>query len=349
VLLTLPALLGSVITGATDSLFIPFELIALCSWQRFGDPTVSRWWRWAGPISLGLACCVKQQPWFLVPFLLIAVAFEARRRGLSPWRELLRYAALVGVAFLVPNLPFIVWDPAAWFSRLLTPFTGGLVPMGIGPAGLLRPLAIGGGALVLFAVAAAATLIGTAALLCARYDSMRRIIPLLPAITLFMSARPFASYLTFCIPALVVNAAALNAGSDVRSVRPHRSFLIVCAAAFVVGVSAAAGAFATSAPLRIAITGAKADGSDVTLAVRVANLSSRTVTPHFFLARGMYYNQALTTVSGPATLSAGSEATYEFSAVETPSTPHPGDSVQIQAGTLAPDTISTSAIAIVGG
>ena len=349
VLLTLPALLGSIITGATDSLFVPLEIIALCTWQRFDDPDQPRWWRWAGPIALGLACCVKQQPWFLAPFLVIAVSIEAHGRGASWWRAALGYSGLVAVAFLVPNLPFIAWNPGAWFGHLLMPFTGGLVPMGIGPAGLLRPLSIGGGALVLFTVAAVATLAGLALLLCARYDTGRRLLPLLPAIALFMSARPFASYLTFCVPTLIVNAAVLRERGVVRRPRMYRPLAVTGAASLVLAVSAVAGAFAIKAPLNIQIANATATAKDVTLIAQVTNLSDRSVTPHFFLARGMYYNQTLNAVSGPAVLAPGVTARYEFTAVETPATPHRGDDIQIQAGTVAPDTISTSPVALVSG
>lgn len=349
VLLTLPAILGSVIAGATDSLFVPLEIIAMSTWMRFTDPHLGRGWRWAGPICLGLACCVKQQPWLLVPFVLIGVSFEAHRHGRRWWRDTARYAALAAVAFLVPNLPFIAWDPGAWLQRLVAPFTSALVPMGIGPSGLLRPLALGGGLLVLFSVAAVAALVAAAALLCARYDRMRRLLPLLAAAPLFFSTRSFASYFTFCIPALVVNAAALPVTGDAARSRLFRPLMVTSAVAALASVCAAAAAVAVHGPLRVEVAAARATPATLTVVARVTNAGASAVAPNFFVSRGSYYDQVVTKTAGPGVLAAGTSATYQFTTPETPMTPHSGDVLQLQAATLSPDTITASPVVTVSG
>lgn len=357
VLLALSPLLGSIIGGVTDSLFVPLELVTFCTWQRFGDPALGRGWRWAGPVCLGLACCVKQQPWFLVPFLLIAVSYEAAARGSSEaqpsrsrwWRAPGQYATLVGVAFLVPNIPFIVWDAHAWVARLLTPLSEGLVPMGIGPASLMQPLSIGGGALSLFTVAAAAALIAAALFLGARYDAMRRALPLLPAAALFLSTRSFASYFLFLIPPAIVNAASVRDARRVTAPRAQRLLLFAATAFSLVAIIAACAGLTVRGPLRIEVAAAHATAAELTVTVAAVNGSNVSVAPHFFLAKGMYYDQVLTKTSGPDVLAPGAAATYEFTAPEAPATPHAGDLLQIDATTVSPGTLSASAPANVRG
>lgn len=357
VVLALSPLLGSIIGGVTDSLFVPLELVTFCTWQRFSDPALGRGWRWAGPVCLGLACCVKQQPWFLVPFLLIAVSYEEAARGSREaqpsgsrwWRAPARYATLVGCAFLVPNVPFIVWDAHAWVARLLTPLSQGLVPMGTGPASLIQPLSIGGGALSLFTVAAAAALIAAALLLCARYDAMRHALPLLPAAALFLSTRSFASYFLFLIPPAIVNAASLRDTRIVTARRVKQPLLAAATALSVVAVAAACAGLTVRGPLRIEVEAAHATAAELTVTAAVVNSSNASVTPYFFLAKGMYYDQLLTRTSGPDVLAPGAAVTYTFTAPEAPAMPHARDPLQIDATTVSPGTLSASAPAIVRG
>jgi uncharacterized membrane protein len=349
VLVAFPAFLGAVIMGATDSLFVPLELIAVCGWDRFGKPGQRGVWRWAGPVALGLACCMKQQPWLLAPFLVAGISIEAHRRKLD-WRRIAaRYVGLAFAAFIIPNIPFMVWNPAAWISRLAMPVTGALVPMGFGPAGLMRPYSIGGGNLTVFGLAAGCALLAAFALFFVRYERLRRVLPLLPLGALLLSTRSFSSYFTFCVPALVMNAASLSPSWSPRIGMRMRAALTGVA---VTGAAAAllftgVGLLAP-APLRIAVTSSNVRMNQLFVVAEVTNVSGRKLDPRFFLAKGMYFNQEVTVRSGPAELGAGDRATYVFEAEETAVTPHPGDVFQMQAGTRAPESISTSATATVG-
>ena len=99
------------------------------------DPT---WWvlmtmawifvesRWLSPIAVGLAIASRQPAWFGAPFYLVGIW---KRNGRA---EALRRAAIVAVAALVPNLPFIVADPAAFFDGVSAPMLGALAPSGVG-------------------------------------------------------------------------------------------------------------------------------------------------------------------------------------------------------------------------
>jgi hypothetical protein len=99
------------------------------------DPT---WWAlltvswifiespWLSPIAVGLAVASRQPAWFAAPFYLLAIW---KRSGRA---EAIRRTAIVAVAALVPNLPFIVSDPVAFFDSITQPMLGAFAPSGVG-------------------------------------------------------------------------------------------------------------------------------------------------------------------------------------------------------------------------
>jgi hypothetical protein len=99
------------------------------------DPT---WWalltvawifvesRWLSPIAVGLAMASRQPAWFAAPFYLVGIW---KRNGRA---EALRRAAIVAVAALLPNLPFMIDNPAAFFDGVGAPMLGALAPYGVG-------------------------------------------------------------------------------------------------------------------------------------------------------------------------------------------------------------------------
>jgi len=99
------------------------------------DPT---WWalltiawifvdsRWLSPIAVGLAMASRQPAWFAAPFYIVGIW---KRNGRE---EAARRAAIVAVAALVPNLPFIIDNPAAFFDGVGAPMLGALAPYGVG-------------------------------------------------------------------------------------------------------------------------------------------------------------------------------------------------------------------------
>lgn len=99
------------------------------------DPT---WWglmalawifvesSWLSPIAVGLAVASRQPAWFGAPFYLVGIW---KRNGRA---EAFRRAAIVCAAALVPNLPFIIANPAAFFEGIDAPMLGALAPYGVG-------------------------------------------------------------------------------------------------------------------------------------------------------------------------------------------------------------------------
>ena len=74
-----------------------------------------------GPFALGLACSIKQTPWFCLPFLAIGLFIEACNTGRRPVQLVMRYLAIVVAVFVVVNIPFIVWQPMAWARGTFLP------------------------------------------------------------------------------------------------------------------------------------------------------------------------------------------------------------------------------------
>ena len=99
------------------------------------DPT---WWvlltiawifvesAWLSPIAVGLAVASRQPAWFAAPFYVLAIW---KRNGRA---EALRRAAVIGVVALIPNLPFMIDNPVAFFDGVGGPMLGALAPSGVG-------------------------------------------------------------------------------------------------------------------------------------------------------------------------------------------------------------------------
>ena len=77
-------------------------------------------------LAVGLAAADRQPAWFFVPFYLLIVW---KRDGA---RETLRRGAIAAAAFALPNLPFVVADPASYWNGVSAPMLGALESDGVG-------------------------------------------------------------------------------------------------------------------------------------------------------------------------------------------------------------------------
>ena len=165
IVVSLDVFTGYAVGGVTDFLFMPLLIGAAAGWDRFA------WTRgpaaWRGPVLMGLAMAVKQTPWLIVPFVVAGIVLESRR--LRDWtqgiRDGLRYLGIAAVAFLVPNLPYLLNSPRGWLSGILTPVTAQTVPAGQGLVSLSLSLPVGGGSLRDYNSAAIVVFAGPARLL----------------------------------------------------------------------------------------------------------------------------------------------------------------------------------------
>ncbi|MBI3522609.1 MAG: hypothetical protein HY071_05840 [Chloroflexi bacterium] len=147
--------------------------------------------RWLSPVALGLACAARQPAWFFVPFYLLAVW---KRDGRA---EAGRRAVIVFSTFAVPDLPYLLMDPGAFVSGILTPIVGDLEPYGVG---LVR-LAINGVIPLLHRGAYAALSIGILAslllLLWRRWQRLATGSLAFPLVPLWFAWRSLQNYFAF--------------------------------------------------------------------------------------------------------------------------------------------------------
>jgi hypothetical protein len=287
---------GPFANGGTDALFVPFLVVAVWRWDRFPGRTTAWLPAWVGPVCLGIACSIKQTPWFCVPFLVIGVAFEARRSGSEPVRAALRYAALAAGAFVVVNLPFFLWSPTAWLRGAFLPVVDPLVADGQGLVTLALHGITGGVVTVWMSAAAGMALVAMVAAFVLWESRLKRVWLFLVPLVLFLPDRSLANYLTDFVPAALIAALSVRAVDPAPEAATRRpAWLGPLAVGLPALVSAGLLVVAfTSAPLIVTVDGVAARGvatvdgglSWARVIVTVHNRSSTALAPHFMISSG---------------------------------------------------------------
>ncbi len=296
-----PFFLGSFTSGGTDAMFLPFLVMAVWRWDRYGRPSEQGLARWIGPVSLGVACAIKQTPWFAVPILVTGIVLEARRNGSTPIRSCLRYLLTVVAVFAVVNLPFLPWHSGAWLQGTLIPLTGGLVADGQGLITLATHGLTGGVNLMMLSLAGALAMVGVVAAFVAWYPQLKRIWPVLLTIPLFVAPRSLSSYLVDLIPVALVAALSVdNVPRDAsedrttwRGLFARPSVLVVVVSC--VGVVIASFMAFSGSPLQLSVRSFITSHAGTELdavTVAVVNRTSDRLVPHFLVdaATGQNYD-----------------------------------------------------------
>jgi uncharacterized membrane protein len=290
-----PVFASAFSAGGTDAAFLPFLVLAVWRWDRFGQAKGAGLARWIGPVALGLACSIKQTPWFCVPFLAAGLALEARHAGTRVGPVLLRYLGIVAAVFAAVNLPFIVWQPHAWAHGTLIPFVDPLVADGQGLVSLATHGITGGVNLSILTWAAGLAFVTVFAAFVVWYRELKRVWLLLLPVAFFFSARSLANYLVDLFPVALValttvtTAARTESSPAVAVVRRHR---IACSLAVVVpaiGVIVASLLAFASPPLQLSVKDiyrSEAGGFIGSVVVSVHNRTDATVTPYFLVDTG---------------------------------------------------------------
>ena len=295
-----PFFLGSFTSGGTDAMFLPFLIVAVWRWDRYGRSGEPGLARWIGPISLGVACAIKQTPWFAVPMLVTGIFLEARWGGRPALRVCLRYLLTVLVVFTAVNLPFLVWHPGAWWHGTLIPLTGGLVADGQGLVTLATHGLTGGVNLTVLSLAGALAMVGGVAAFVAWYPQLKRIWPLLLTVPFFFSPRSLSSYLVDLFPVALVAALSVDGvpreassrasedgsenGAASRHLRVRPSVLVV--AASCVGVVVASFMAFSGPPLQLSVRSVSTSHAGTQLdavTVSVVNRTPDRLVPHFLV------------------------------------------------------------------
>ena len=342
IVVSLDVFTGYAVGGVTDFLFIPLLIGAAAGWDRFA------WTRgpaaWRGPILMGLAMAVKQTPWLIVPFVVAGIVLESRR--LRNWsqgiRDGLRYLGIAVVAFLVPNLPYLLNSPGGWLKGVLTPITSQTVPAGQGLISLSLSLPVGGGSLKAFNAAALIVLVSLIACYLATYPLLKPATFLLPSIVLFFATRSFGSYLVMLIPAAVAAAVTVQR-SQVPPAWRHWKWVAGGAAASC--ALAVLAALASPSPLVMSVVSARTTGQLATvdeLNLAVTNNSARSVRPSFTIEEGMTMTAFWRAVHGPPVLGPHQSARYTIQAPSYPAMPSITNGFQVLAFSHQPASVSRS-------
>lgn len=193
--------------GVTDSLFLLPLVLALWRWDRYGNPDEHTWARWIGPIAFGIAMSVKQTPWFLAPFLVIALIWEDP----THWRLAVRYTVTTAATFFLINLPFLWSHPHAWLHGILLPLTAHTVPEGQGMIMTVLDLSWTNGLLTPWTHAGLWMVLSLLGLWAFAYPQLKsRLWWAIPLVFLWPT-RSFSSYLLDLWPALFIASVTATA------------------------------------------------------------------------------------------------------------------------------------------
>jgi hypothetical protein len=155
-------------------------------------------------LALGIACAIKQQPWFVVPFVLAWVVLKTSA-GDGESRRPNRLGFIGGLigGFVLLNLPFMIWSPGDWAEGILNPILSDLVPDGQGLSAFasrgilaLTPRA--------FLLTMAAALAVSLVVYVFQFDRLQDLLWVLPPVVLFFSYRSFHSYFVYWVPVAVL-------------------------------------------------------------------------------------------------------------------------------------------------
>lgn len=106
----------SALVGNQDTILSLLLVCMLIVWHR---PK----WR---AICFGLACAFRQQAWFVAPFLLIYIWKMMEGTPAERRQRIAYFVGISGGVFVLINLPFIAWNPQAWwlgvFEHSYAPF-----------------------------------------------------------------------------------------------------------------------------------------------------------------------------------------------------------------------------------
>ena len=349
--------LSFMIGGLTDALFVPFVLMAVYRWDRYGVRLEDSVARWIGPIALGVACSVKQTPWFLAPFLLIGLWIEHRENGTDGARVVVRYAATALGTFLLLNAPFIVANPAAWARGTFLPLLQPTIPDGQGLVDLTIFNHLGGGRLALYTCAGIACLALALLAFRYRYAALKRAWVPLVGVSFFLPTRSFGSYLFMLVPAAIVagvTASSPPVGWRLRHSH-HRWAGVAIAAVGALTASLAIAAVATPAPLSIHIVNTQSTGQLGTIdqtTVQVTNHTGRAQHPHFTVQTQAHVTTFWNVVDASGhpvapIVAAHSTSTFTLRAPNTASMPAVASPLLVAAFTTGPAAMSTSATYLV--
>lgn len=166
----------------------------------------------------GLACAMKQTPWFLAPFLLVYLIRTEDGKNLR--ERLLRttkFAATTIAVFLAVNLPFMLANSAAWFRNVLTPMTEDLVIHSQGFSSLTEVGVLSVGR-IFYTVVFASVFVVLIVNYYVYFDKLRYVLWIFPGIILWFSYRALTNYIIYWTPLMLVSLILWYKAEEPRAV-----------------------------------------------------------------------------------------------------------------------------------
>jgi len=189
----------------TDSVWAFFLVLTAILWYQ--RPKAS----W---VTLGLSVAVKQVAVVIAPFLLIRLWHE---RTESRPRSLGTAFGLMVIGFLVPNLPFMIASPSAWWADIVAPYlpnSPAQVPGGVGLSNILLDLGI-----ALPSSFYLVTMLGASSLLlysyARHYRGLNSLVFAFPVLIFFFYYRSFPNYMLYWMFPLALDICLLG-GPNIR-------------------------------------------------------------------------------------------------------------------------------------
>jgi uncharacterized membrane protein len=153
----------------------------------------------------GLACCFKQIPWLLAPFLVIYYlrAYDFKARG-QLFARLGKFILATVVVFFGFNVPFMIGATGVWVRNVLTPISADLVVLSQGPSNLavLGLLPVGR---VFFSFLAVGVLLVLLVNFYVYFHQLRYVFWIFPGIILWFSFRALTNYLIYWVPLMLAS------------------------------------------------------------------------------------------------------------------------------------------------
>lgn len=359
-----PVLAQGAIGGLLFALVVPPLAFAAYRWKRTGEGGRLSKMDLAKAAAVGCAIATTQVAWFPIPFLFLGI-FLARRGELGRRGAAIvtaKYIAVAAAAFLVINVPFIVWGPGGWLRGAFAPLTQHAVPEGEGLINLVQSLSTGSGNLSLYTYAGALVMLALLVAYWRHFDRLSSACFALPMIGLLFPTRSYWTYFIAYAAAWIVGLlsndlepAAEAAQDEADAPKPEpltpripwlSRYAAITAAAFLPAAVVFGAAAAEPAPLTLKIdsylTSAQLD-SVQTVTITATNHSGHTLTPHFMAVHGNgMVSASWNVISGPKTIRAHSWAQYVVTAPSVSAMPPITDSLKLEAVTDTPATVSYS-------
>ncbi len=318
------------LSGVQDVVWSALLVAMLLNWRR---PILRA-------VLFGLAISFRQQPWFIAPFLLIAL-WHAPGTARDRLRRAAIFLAISGGLFVLINLPFALNDWEGWRLGAFEPAYAAFNVYSFG-FGALSTTGIAPFPRTFYTIIQL-SLLGGAIYLYARHPrAIGHLIWLVPPLFFWLYYRGLPNYWLFWIPPLLA-AIVLPRGTDGRGLprpypmpivvgtRPAASAIypaasvtsVIIVALILIGDLGLAAHYLslppaitlTYAPPLLTVNYAQIGQLDV----RVGNHSGRLFKPRFAV-QWEPNNQALpwTILNGPESLAPGESAVYTISANEVP-------------------------------